>query len=98
MPFFSGDGSSPCLAPPRASPVSRRLRALIRRLDRATVRVGVIDDDRGAHDELVPDLPDFRRERDIVDTVVVPSRVMNASMTPRKASGLSLRWGMIMGG
>src|SRR5215813_11711282 len=52
--------------------LSRRLRALIRRLDRATLRGLVIDDDRGARVELVAYLCDFGRERDLVETIVSP--------------------------
>src|SRR5215467_15251045 len=52
--------------------LSRRLRALIRRLDRATLRGLVIDDDRGARVELVAYLCDFGRERDLVETIVGP--------------------------
>jgi hypothetical protein len=49
---------------------SRRLRELVRGLDRTTVRGLVVDDDRGARVELVPDLPDFGREWDLVEAVV----------------------------
>ena len=42
---------------------SRRLRALLRRLDRATLRGLVIDEDRGARVELVAYLCDLGRER-----------------------------------
>ena len=52
--------------------LSRRLRALLRRLDRATLRGLIVDEDRGARVKLVPDLRDFGRERDLVETVVGP--------------------------
>src|SRR5262245_13442835 len=52
--------------------LSRRLRALICRLDRATIRGLVIDDDRGARVELVAYLCDFGRERNLVETIVGP--------------------------
>ena len=52
--------------------LSRRLRALISRLDRATIRGLVIDDDRGARVELVAYLCDFGRERNLVETIVGP--------------------------
>jgi len=52
--------------------LSRRLRALISRLDRATLRGLVIDEDRGARVELVAYLCDFGRERHLVETIVGP--------------------------
>ena len=63
-----------CVRPvvPRRSRLSRRFRELIRGLDRPTVGGLVVDDDRGSRIELVPDLPDFDREWDFVDTVVGP--------------------------
>jgi hypothetical protein len=51
---------------------SRRLRDLVCRLDRPTVCGLIVDDDRGARVELVPDLRDFGREWDFVDTIVSP--------------------------
>src|SRR5262249_31487320 len=49
-----------------------RLRALIRGLDRTTVRGLIVDDDRGARVELVAYLCDFGRERNLVETIVGP--------------------------
>src|SRR4029077_14294862 len=43
---------------------------LIHRLDRATVRGVIVDDDGGAHVELVLDLRDFHGERDVLKAVV----------------------------
>jgi hypothetical protein len=54
---------------------SRRLRALVCGLDRTTVRGLVVDDDRGAHVELVAYLRDFGREWDFIYTVVGPLAV-----------------------
>src|SRR5262245_22679808 len=51
---------------------SRSLRELLRWLDRPTVRGLVVDDNRGARVELVPDLPYFGREWNLVETVVGP--------------------------
>src|SRR5262249_51083798 len=51
---------------------SLRLRELVRGLDRPTVRGLVVDDNRGARVELVPDLPYFGREWNLVETVVGP--------------------------
>ena len=45
---------------------------LVCRLDRPTVCGLIVDDDRGARGELVPDLRDFGREWDFVDTIVGP--------------------------
>jgi hypothetical protein len=47
---------------------SGKIRELVCRLYRATVGVCVIDDDRRAGIELVPDLRDFGREWDLVET------------------------------
>ncbi len=41
-------------------------------LNRATVGGLVVDEDRGPRVELVPDLPDFGGERDVLDAVVGP--------------------------
>src|SRR5262245_33029228 len=49
---------------------SQRLRELVCGLDRPTVCGLIVDDDRGSRVELVPDLRDFARERDLVETVV----------------------------
>ena len=50
--------------------LSRRLRELIRGLNRPTVGGLVVDDDRGSRVELVPYLPDFGGKRDFMDTIV----------------------------
>ena len=50
---------------------SWRLRELVCGLDRTTIRGLVVDDDRGARVELVSDLPNFGREGDLMETVVV---------------------------
>jgi hypothetical protein len=57
---------------PARDPLSAVVRELGRGLDGATLGALVIDDDRGPGVELVPHLPDFGGERDVLGAVVRP--------------------------
>ena len=55
--------------------LSAMVRELMRGLNRATLGVFVIDEDRCPSVKLLPNLEDFGRQRDVLDAVIGPFAV-----------------------